>query len=140
MKRLIALMILSLAAVTYGQSSDLVYKDDVTQYVSKNGHRDDFHVVLTLGADAMVLAKNAIATVRIPYASISGITYDRRSRVRKMAPSYGKRIQHFLTVQYKDEQGVGQYVEFEVGKDLAPEVVASLEARTGRKVERTGDS
>jgi len=54
-----------------------------------------------------------------------------------MAPTYGQRQQHFLTVQYRAD-GDGQFVEIEMGKNVAPNLIATLEARTGQKIERVG--
>ena len=46
-----------------------------------------------------------------------------------------KKRQHFLTVGYQDEEGNQQAMIFRVNKDDIRATLASLEARTGRRVE-----
>jgi hypothetical protein len=43
---------------------------------------------------------------------------------------------HFLTIQYTDAQGSGQYVIVHLDKKNAQQAVAIAEAETGKKVER----
>jgi hypothetical protein len=80
------------------------------------------------------------AEIAIAYESISSMTYGRRSRTRKMAPTWGRAEDHFLTIQYKSAGGIGEFVEMELGKNTAPRVLAALEARSGKKIEHVSGS
>jgi hypothetical protein len=121
--------------------ADIVFKDDVKRHVIKGDDEEDFDVAVTLTADAVVLArkggKAASEATSIPYKSISSITYDRRSKVRKMAYTMSPAKKHFLTIQFKAGD-VGDFAELEMSKDVAPKLTATLEARSGVKIDRTG--
>jgi hypothetical protein len=43
---------------------------------------------------------------------------------------------HYLTIQYTDDAGTGQFVSIHLDKKNAREAVATAEASTGKKVER----
>ena len=45
----------------------------------------------------------------------------------------GKATDHFLTIQFKTAGGAGSFIEVEMGKDAAPRVLNTLEARSGQK-------
>jgi hypothetical protein len=46
---------------------------------------------------------------------------------------------HFLTISWKDENDKDQAAVLEIGKDIIRVQLATLEARTGRKVEYQDD-
>ena len=48
---------------------------------------------------------------------------------------FSKKRKHFLTVGYTDENGKQQAAVFELGKDIVRVTLASLEARTGQKID-----
>jgi hypothetical protein len=48
---------------------------------------------------------------------------------------FSKKRKHFLTLNYKDENGNQQAAVFELGKDVVRTTLAALEARTGKKIE-----
>src|SRR5690349_14073803 len=98
----------------------ITYKDDLTQIVDTGGDTDERDVSVTLGGETLTVTPKKAPATTIAYASIASITYDRRSRMRKMAPTYGKRVQHFLTIQFKYPDGRGDFVELEMSKDVAP--------------------
>ncbi len=50
-----------------------------------------------------------------------------------------KKRKHFLTINYLDDQEKQQAVVFELGKEIVRVTLASLEARTGRKIEYQDD-
>ena len=50
-------------------------------------------------------------------------------------PLFSKKRRHFLTINFFDEQGQQQAVVLELGKNIVRTTLASLEARTGKKVE-----
>ncbi len=48
---------------------------------------------------------------------------------------FSKKRKHFLTIGYQDENDKQQAAVFELGKDVIRTTIASLEARTGKKVD-----
>lgn len=82
------------------------------------------------------------ANWRVPYEKINLIEYGQKVDRRIVAavlisPIFllSKKRQHFLTVGYQDEDGKQQAMIFRVNKDNVRAMLASLEARTGRRVE-----
>jgi hypothetical protein len=81
------------------------------------------------------------ATVRVPYDRINLLEYGQNASRRILesllvSPLFilsRKRV-HFLTVGYETEDGRQQAMVFRVHKRAIRTVLASLEARTGRKV------
>lgn len=123
-------------AATAAQSQDAVYARGVKQVVvDEKGRQGTPDVVVRLTPTAVVIEQKKKVLGTIDYGSITGITYDRRSRVRVMAPTWQRRQQHFVTIQYKDEFG-GDFVEFELSKDIAANFVNVLEARSGKKIDK----
>ena len=82
------------------------------------------------------------ATVRIPYNKINTIEYGQRVNRRVVEAVLvspllllAKKRKHFLTVGYTDEHGKQQALVFQVDKGAVRQVLVSLEAKTGRKIE-----
>jgi len=48
---------------------------------------------------------------------------------------FSKKRRHFLTIGYKDADDKQQAAVFELGKNTVRVTLASLEARTGRKID-----
>ena len=83
---------------------------------------------------------------RVPYDKINLLEYGQKVDRRVMAavlvsPLFllSKKRQHFLTVGYEDEDGKQQAMIFRVKKEDIRATLASLEARTGRRVEFEDD-
>jgi hypothetical protein len=79
---------------------------------------------------------------RVPYDRINLIEYGQKVDRRYIAAVlvspillFSKKRQHFLTVGYSDDDGHQQAMVFRVNKGDIRIILASLEARTGRKVE-----
>ena len=84
------------------------------------------------------------ATVEVPYDRIKGLLYERASK-----PRYGmglllawpllftKSKKHFVTVQYTDASGAGKFEIIRLDKGNVTLALATLEADTGIKVERS---
>ncbi len=82
------------------------------------------------------------ASWRVPYDKINlleyGLKVDRRVIAAVLiSPLFllSKKKQHYLTVGYQDEQGNQQAMIFRVNKEDIRATLASLEARTGRRIE-----
>jgi hypothetical protein len=82
------------------------------------------------------------ASVRIPYGNINTLEYGQRVN-RRYAEAIlispilllAKKRRHFLTVGYTDEHGRQQAMVFELPKGVVRQMLVSLEAKTGRRVE-----
>lgn len=85
-------------------------------------------------------------TVRVPYRKVNTLEYGQNVSRRYAAAVLvspvlllSKSRKHFVTVGFIDEQGQQQALVFQVGKGEIRSILASLEARSGRKVEYTDD-
>ena len=79
----------------------------------------------------------------IRYDAIKSILYEKSAKPRYAAAvlvsplfllSHAKK--HYLTIQYSDGAGAGQFVIVHLDKKNAREAVAAAEAQTGKKVEQ----
>lgn len=84
--------------------------------------------------------------ISVAWADVSNIEYglhvDRRYMMAILiSPLFlvAKKRSHFLTIDYLDSEGQQQAVVFEVNKGDIRELLVSLEARTGRRVEYQDD-
>jgi hypothetical protein len=97
------------------------------------------------GTDALLLRVDK-AEVRIAYPRIHTIEYGQNVSRRYAAAILispvlllSKSRKHFVTLGFADEEGKQQAVVFRVDKGDIRSVLASLEARTGRRVEYQDD-
>jgi hypothetical protein len=98
-------------------------------------------ILETADADYLVLITRK-ATLKVLYERVNlleyGQTVDRRYLMAVLiSPVFAlsKKRRHFLTVGFSDEEGRQQAILFRVDKNHVRQVLATLEARTGRKVE-----
>ena len=80
----------------------------------------------------------------IPYASVKSLLYEKTSKPRYAVGILiawplllTKSKKHYLTVQYSDPQGAGQFAIVHLDKSNYQEALATAEAQTGKKVERS---
>ena len=78
----------------------------------------------------------------VPYSQINDLEYGQKAGRRlglalTVSPwlLLSHKRKHFLTLGFKDENDKQQAAVLELGKDIVRVTIASLEARTGRKVE-----
>ncbi|MFB3917086.1 MAG: hypothetical protein ACE14M_10180 [Terriglobales bacterium] len=78
----------------------------------------------------------------IPYERIDSLEYGQKAGRRVgtaflVSPVFifSKKRKHYLTIGYTDEKDKQQAVVLELGKDVIRVTLASLEARTGRKID-----
>lgn len=78
----------------------------------------------------------------IPYDRINDLEYGQKAGRRlglalTISPwiLLSKKRKHYLTIGYTDENGKQQAGVFELGKDVVRVTLASLEARTGKKID-----
>jgi hypothetical protein len=134
---------LALSALGAEARDEAVFKE-VKQYLQQGDKTEDVKVTLTIGAESLTVTRGATDATVIPFTAITGATYDRRVRQRKamglptgglMMIGSAPKLQHFLTVQFKVGTS-GDFVELELGKDIASRVVATMEARSGLTIEK----
>ena len=85
-------------------------------------------------------------TVSIPYDHVNDLEYGQKAG-RRLGLAIvvnpllflSKKRRHFLTLGYQDDDGTQQAAVFELGKDVVRVTLATLEARTGRKIEYEDD-
>lgn len=85
-------------------------------------------------------------TLSIPYDRVDSLEYGQKAGRRvglalTISPwlLLSKKRRHFLTISWKDESDKQQAAVFELGKDIVRTELATLEARTGRKIEYQDD-
>jgi hypothetical protein len=80
--------------------------------------------------------------VEIPYDKVDSLEYGQKAG-RRVGVAFvvnpififSKKRRHFLTLGYTDADGKQQAAVFEMGKDVIRVNLATLEARTGKKIE-----
>lgn len=84
------------------------------------------------------------SVVSIPYEKIKSMLYERTSKPQYAAavlvnPLFllARSKKHFLTIQYTDPDGQGKFALIHMDKGNARDIVATVEAETGKKVERS---
>lgn len=84
--------------------------------------------------------------LRIPYDRVEALEYGQKAGRRvglaiAISPwlLLSKKRNHFLTISWKNEDDKDQAVVLELGKDIVRVQLATLEARTGRKIEYQDD-
>lgn len=137
---LIALPLSAPALSAQSPTGPVTFASDLRQYLHTGDKTDRRDVGLTFDLTALTVTpkQKGAAPATIPYAAIRSITYDRRSKVRKMSPRQSPALDHFLTVQYQLPGGAGDFIEIEMEKGVAPRVVATIEARAGQPIVRVG--
>ena len=85
-------------------------------------------------------------TLEIPYDQVNDLEYGQKAGRRlglalTVSPwlLLSKKRKHFLTVGWKDEQDKQHAAVFELGKSITRTTIATMEARTGKKVEYQDD-
>ena len=82
----------------------------------------------------------------IPYERVNFLEYGQKSGRRlglgiAISPVLllSKKRRHYLTINFLDEQGAQQAMVLELGKSTVRTILASLSARTGKKIEYQDD-
>jgi hypothetical protein len=78
----------------------------------------------------------------VPYDHVNDLEYGQKAGRRlgvaiavTWMALFSKKRRHFLTIGYTDENGKQEAAVFELGKDIVRVTLASLEARTGQKID-----
>jgi hypothetical protein len=102
--------------------------------------KSEGNISATDGDDFLFRSKQAF--IRIPYSKINTLEYGQRVN-RRYAEAIlispflllAKKRKHFLTIGYTDAEGRQQAMVFELPKGVVRQMLVSLEAKTGRRVE-----
>lgn len=85
-------------------------------------------------------------SITVPYADVNDLEYGQKAGRRvglaiMVTPLalFSKKRKHFLTIGWKDAHNQQHVAVFELGKHIVRVTLATLEARTGRKVEYQDD-
>lgn len=81
-------------------------------------------------------------TIKVPYSQIDSLEYGQKAG-RRIGVAvvinplfiFSKKRRHYLTLGWTDEAGKQQAGVFELGKDVIRVQLATLEARSGRKID-----
>jgi hypothetical protein len=94
--------------------------------------KDESHMVFTYEGK----------TLRVPYERVNDLEYGQKAGRRlgvaiaiTWMALFSKKRKHYLTVGFMDENDKQQAAVFELGKSTVRVTLATLEARTGRKVD-----
>lgn len=86
--------------------------------------------------------KHEVGKLAIPYDRVNDLEYGQKAGRRlglaiAVTPwaLLSKKRKHYLTIGYQDENDKQQAAVFELGKDVIRVMLATLEARTGRKID-----
>ncbi len=88
-------------------------------------------------------ADKGSTVISIPYLQVKSLLYEQASKPRYteavlISPMFllAHSKKHYLTIQYTDPSGAGQYAIVQLDKKNAQEAVAAAAAETGKSVER----
>ncbi len=146
MKKVIALLLTFLFAFDFVAFAGL--GSDNTAYVggTENQIKDG-----TEGKSSAKDEKNFVFEYKggrllVPYDQVNDLEYGQKAGRRLglaivVNPMlfFSKKRKHFLTVGWKDEQDKQHAAIFELGKSIIRTTIATLEARTGKKVDYQDD-
>ena len=83
----------------------------------------------------------------VPAAKIKNIVYERTAKPRYAEGLliawpllFTKSKSHYLTVQFENDKGAGEYAIVKLDKSNYREVLATIEANTGQKIQRSEES
>ncbi len=102
----------------------------------KSSAKDEKVFIFTYGANKL----------EIPYERVNSLEYGQKAGRRvgvaiavTWVALFSKKRKHYLTIGYLDEDDKQQAAVFELGKNVVRVTLASLEARTGKKVDYQDD-
>jgi len=134
--RIAILLLLASVALTAESAASVEYVGGtVPGLASKSGH-------LLLTGDQYLIFKTKAGDFKVYYDRVSALEYGQQvSRRVLMAVAISpllllsKKRKHFLTLGFADDEGRQQAMVLRVDKNDVRAVLASLEAKTGRKVQ-----
>jgi hypothetical protein len=146
MKRLAALVLVCLIALQPASFAGL--GSDKTAYVggTENQIKEGTEGKSSAKDDKAFLFEYKGGVLKVPYDQVDDLEYGQKAGRRvgvaiMVSPLalFSKKRKHFLTVGWKDEQDKQHAAVFELGKEVVRTTIATLEARTGKKVDYQDD-
>src|SRR5579859_1660857 len=146
MKRSTALILLCVFALDLTALAGL--GSDKTAYVggTENQIKEGTEGTSSAKDDKKFMFDFKAGSLEIPYDQVNDLEYGQKAGRRvglAIAVSpwllLSKKRKHFLTVGWKDEQEKQHAAVFELGKSVIRTTIATLEARTGKKVDYQDD-
>ena len=146
MKRSIALFLVCLIALDFAAFGGL--GSDKTAYIggTENQIKDGAEGESSAKDEKLFAFTFKSGKLEIPYDQIDDLEYGQKAG-RRLALALtispwlllSHKRKHFLTVGWKDAQDKQHAAVFELGKSVVRTTIATLEARTGKKVEFQDD-
>jgi hypothetical protein len=146
MKRSISLVLVCLFLVELVAFAGL--GSDKTAYVggTENQIKDGAEGASSAKDEKNFMFEYKGGNLAIPYSQVNDLEYGQKAGRRiglaiAISPwlLFSKKRKHFLTVGWKDEQDKQHAAVFELGKSIIRTTIATLEARTGKKVDYQDD-
>jgi len=146
MKRSIALLLVCVFALDFAAFAGL--GNDKTAYVggTENQIKDGAEGKSSAKDDKNFVFEYKGGTLAIPYDQVNDLEYGQKAGRRlglalTISPwlLFSKKRKHFLTVGWKDAQDKQHAAVFELGKSIIRTTIATMEARTGKKVDYQDD-
>jgi len=145
-KRVIAVTLL--CALVFESAAFAGLGSDKTAYVggTENQIKDGAEGESSAKDEKNFVFESKDGKLAIPYDQVNDLEYGQKAG-RRLALAltispwllFSKKRKHFLTVGWKDEQGKQHAAVFELGKSIIRTTIATLEARTGKKVDYQDD-
>ncbi len=146
MKRTIALLLV--CAFTFQVAAFARLGSDKTEYVggTENQIKEGTEGKSSAKDEKTFVFEYAGGSLPIPYDQVNDLEYGQKAGRRiglaiAISPwlLFSKKRKHFLTVGWKDGQDKQHAAVFELGKSTIRTTIATLEARTGKKVDYQDD-
>jgi hypothetical protein len=146
MKRATALLVTCILALDFGAFAGL--GSDKTAYIggTENQIKDGTEGRSSARDDKKFVFEYKGGQLEIPYEQVDDLEYGQKAGRRlglalTISPwlLLSHKRKHFLTVGWKDPQDKQHAVVLELGKSIVRTTIATLEARTGRKVDFQDD-
>jgi hypothetical protein len=144
-KRVAAILVLSLVFETFAWAG---LESDKTMYVggTVSSIKEGTEGTSSAKDENVFVFTHSGGKLEIPYERINDLEYGQKAGRRlgvavavTWVALFSKKRRHFLTLGYKDENDKQQAAVFELGKNVVRVTLASLEARTGKKIEYEDD-
>lgn len=146
MKRSIALILLCALALDLAAFAGL--GSEKTAYVggTENQIKEGMEGTSSAKDEKNFVFEYQGGTLEIPYGDVNDLEYGQKAG-RRLGLAivvnpllfFSHKRRHFLTVGWKDQQDKQHAAVFELGKSIIRTTIATLEARTGKKVDYQDD-
>lgn len=146
MKRSIAWLLVCVFALDFAAFAGL--GSEKTEYVggTENQIKDGTEGQSSAKDEKSFMFEYKGGSLAIPYSQVDDLEYGQKAGRRlglalTISPwlLFSKKRKHFLTVGWKDEQDKQHAAVFQLGKSIIRTTIATMEARTGKKVDYQDD-